>query len=268
MTGGGMIDGNLTMDKATLLNGDCLELMPTLPDGSVDLVVCDLPYGVLNRGNDSARWDSIIPMEPLWKQYRRIIKDNGAIILFSQGMFTAQLMMSAPDLWRYNLIWNKVLTTGMLNAKKMPLRCHEDICVFYKSQPAYHPIMTRGEKLHTGKQTYVAPRKNSCYGSLQYVNGKRENEYEKYPVSVLTFPKPHPSVTVHPTQKSVDLIRYLIMTYSDEGDLVLDNTMGSGTTGVAALMEKRRFVGIEKDAGFFRIAQRRIREAESEPTLF
>ena len=132
-----------------LILGDCLEKMNDIPGGSVDMICTDLPYEVLHKNNPHAQWDRIIPFEPLWEQYERIIKDNGAIVLFAQGMFTAQLMMSNPKLWRYNLIWDKCRVTGFLNANRMPMRCHEDICVFYKSLPTYNPQMEEGKPNHS-----------------------------------------------------------------------------------------------------------------------
>lgn len=131
------------IEPNTIHCGDCLELMPQIADKSIDMILCDLPYGVLNEQSEGGKWDSIIPFQPLWEQYCRIIKDNGAIILFAQGMFTAQLMMSNPKMWRYNLVWDKVLKTGFLNANRMPLRQHEDICVFYKKLPTYNPQMEK-----------------------------------------------------------------------------------------------------------------------------
>ncbi len=146
-----------------ILHGDCLELMKDIPDGSIDMICCDLPYEVLHKNNPNAQWDRLIPFEPLWKHYERIIKRNGAIVLFAQGMFTAQLMMSNPKLWRYNLVWDKKRVTSFLNANRMPMRCHEDICVFYKRLPVYHPQYIDGEPNHSrgnGKHKET----NNCYG--------------------------------------------------------------------------------------------------------
>ena len=244
-----------------LLHGDCLELMKTIPDKSVDMVLCDLPYGVLNKSNPSAKWDSIIPFEPLWEQYKRITKPNAAIVLFSQGMFTARLMMSNPTWWRYNFVWDKVLKNGFLNANRQPLRQHEDICVFSSGQTTYNPQMVKCEphkrnhgKCNMGKQV------NNCYGS--FVSTPTIISDLKFPTSIISVPKQHINgKSYHPTQKPVALLEYLIRTYSNENDIVIDNTMGSGSTGIAAINTNRRFIGIEKDDNYFEIAQKRIGEA-------
>ena len=242
-----------------LIHGDCLVDMKNIPDKSIDMILCDLPYEVLNKGNKSASWDRLLPFDQLWEQYNRIIKDNGAIILFAQGMFTAQLMMSNPNMWRYNLIWDKILTSGFLNAKRMPLRSHEDILVFYKSLPTYNPQMTIGEPLHSKGISYKDKElTNNCYGDMKGTDDLRKGSTEKYPKSIIRFQKPHPSCAVHPTQKSEELCEYLIKTYTNEGETVLDNCMGSGTTGVAAIKTNRSFIGIELDDEYFNIAEERI----------
>ena len=245
-----------------LINGDCLEEMKKIPDGSVDMILCDLPYEVLNKGNKNASWDRLLPFDQLWEQYNRIIKDNGAIVLFAQGMFTAQLMMSNPDMWRYNLIWDKMFVSGFLNAKKMPMRSHEDILVFYKSLPTYNPQMTTGQPLH-GKGTSYRNKDvtNNCYGDIKGTEDDRKGSTEKYPTSIVRFQKPHPSCAVHPTQKSVELCEWLIKTYTNEGETILDNCMGSGTTGVAAINTDRNFIGIELTEKYFKIAEERINSA-------
>lgn len=245
--------------KVELIHGDCLVEMKNIPDKSIDMILCDLPYEVLNKGNKNASWDRLLPFDQLWEQYNRIIKDNGAIILFAQGMFTAQLMMSNPNMWRYNLIWDKILTSGFLNAKRMPLRSHEDILVFYKSLPTYNPQMTIGEPLHSKGISYKDKElTNNCYGDMKGTDDLRKGSTEKYPKSIVRFQKPHPSCAVHPTQKSEELCEYLIKTYTNEGETVLDNCMGSGTTGVAAIKTNRNFIGIELDDEYFNIAKKRI----------
>ena len=242
-----------------LIKGDCLVKMANIPDKSVDMILCDLPYEVLNKGNRHAQWDRLLPFDKLWEQYERVIKDNGAIVLFAQGMFTAQLMMSNPKLWRYNLVWDKVLTSGFLNAKRMPLRSHEDICVFYKELPTYNPQMREGKPLHSKGIAYKDKElTNNCYGSLGATEDSRKGSTEKYPISIVSFQKPHPSIAVHPTQKSVELCEWLIKTYTNEGDVVLDNCMGSGSTGVACANLGRSFIGIEKEQEYFNIAEERI----------
>ena len=246
------------MDNVTLYHGDCLELMGRIPDKSISAVICDLPFGVLSKSNPSAKWDSVIPFEPLCAHYKLVCKDNAAIVLFAQGMFTAKLMMSNPDMWRYNLVWDKGdRITGFLNAKKMPLRSHEDIVVFYKSLPTYNPQFTKGNKNH--HRGNVSNQTNNCYGNFVRTASKNQTD-QKYPKSILRFSKPWMQNN-HPTEKPVDLLRYLIRTYSNEGDTILDNTMGSGSTGVAEVMENRKFIGIEKDDSYFAIAQKRINEA-------
>lgn len=260
---------NADMSEVKLIHGDCLTEMKLIPDASVDMILCDLPYGALNKGNKHAQCDKIIPFGPLWEQYERIIKDNGAIVLFAQGMFSAKLMMSNERLWRYNLIWDKVLTSGFLNAKKMPLRRHEDICVFYKNTPKYHPQMTEGEPLHgKGKSYKNKDLTNNCYGNISATEDVRKGCTEKYPTSILKFKKTHPSVSVHPTQKSVELCEWLIKTYTDEGETVLDNTMGSGSTGVACIRTNRKFIGIELNDEYFGIAQKRISQEQQQLNLF
>jgi DNA modification methylase len=248
--------------------GDCLDIMPKIADKSVDMVLCDLPYQILNKNNPNAQWDRIIPFEPLWEQYNRIIKDNGAIVLFAQGMFTAQLMMSNPKLWRYNLIWSKGRVTGFLNANRMPMRCHEDICVFYKSLPTYNPQMEKSEphQRNHGKGNNESPT-NRCYGN--FVSTPTVISDEKFPKSIIEVKSEHKKGEFyHPTQKPVNLLRYLIRTYTNEDDVVLDNTMGSGSTIVAAIKENRQYIGIEKDEHYFEIANERIAAETSQLSLF
>lgn len=245
-----------------LILGDCLDVLSKIPDKSIDMILCDLPYETLNKGNSNASWDRMIPLQTLWAQYERIIKDNGAIVLFSQGLFTSLLMSSNPKLWRYNLVWDKVLSGGFLNARRMPLRVHEDICVFYKKLPVYNPQMSIGKPLHGRGTAYKSKTlTNNCYGSLNNHDNDREGCTEKFPTSILRFPKPHPSVTVHPTQKPVELCEWLIRTFSNEGDVILDNAMGSGSTGVACVNTGRRFIGIEINEIFFQTASERIKES-------
>ena len=255
------------MEIDRIYQGDCLELIKQLPDKSIDCIICDPPYEVLNKNNKDAQWDRIIPFDELWQQYERVAKDNAAIILFAQGMFTARLMMSNPKLWRYNLIWQKGgRCSGFLNAKKMPLREHEDIVIFYRKQPTYNPQMTKclpHERNHSrGRQQ--GEQTNRCYGEF----GRAENIITdlKYPKSILNFNRPHPQI--HPTQKPVALIQYLIKTYSNENDLILDNCIGSGTTAVAAIKEKRHFIGMELNKEYYDIACKRVKETKMYQSLF
>ena len=209
-----------------LYMGDCLDLMGGVADESVDAIICDLPYQVLHKGNPHAQWDRMLPFEPLWAHYERIIKPKGVILLFGQGMFTSDLMQSNRKMWRYNLIWDKGRTTGFLNANRMPMRSHEDICVFYKSLPVYNPQMSIGEPNHSqGRLEH--PRTNHCYGQfktgrtydydkqIRKVAPTRPNE--KFPQSIIRIAKEHETTVYHPTQKPVNLLRYLIRTYTNEG---------------------------------------------------
>ena len=233
--------------------------MNKIPDNSIDFICTDLPYGQTARN----KWDSVIPFEPLWAQYKRIIKADGAIVLFANGMFTAELMMSNKSMWRYNLIWEKTQPTGFLNAKKMPLRSHEDICVFYKELPTYNPQKTSGHKHKVSK----AQHKRSCKMTFDY------NEYglttydstERYPRSVWKFAKDVQRSALHPTQKPLALIEELVKTYTNEMNTVLDSCMGSGTTGVACRNLNRNFIGIEINEKYFKIAEQRIMEDTKSP---
>lgn len=252
-----------------IYNEDCLEGMKRITDGSVDCIICDLPYEVLNKGNEHAQWDRIIPFEPLWEQYERVIKDNGAIVLFAQGMFTAKLMMSNERLWRYNLIWNKIAPTGFLNANRMPLRRHEDICVFYKTLPKYNPQMEKCEphRHNHDKGSMKGNPKNRCYES--FIDLPTVISDEKFPTSIIDIAKEHSvGKFFHPTQKPVNLIAYLIKTYTNEGETILDNCMGSGTTAIAAIRTKRNFIGFELQKEYYDIANKRIKQEQMQLSLF
>ena len=243
-----------------VIEGDCLEIMKQLPDNSIDMVLCDLPYGTTQN-----KWDSVIPLDELWKQYRRIVKDEGAIVLTSQGMFTAELMVSNPKMFRYKWVWEKSKSTNFLNAKKQPLRKHEDVCVFYKKQPVYHPQMIEGEPYDKGV------RKNQLsgsYGDFQPVHVHSDGK--RYPTDIIYFKTAESEGKVfHPTQKPVG--RYFVRTYTNPGDVVLDNTSGSGSFLVAALLEGRNFIGIEKnenvalfkkgDIDYIQVTKQRLQQA-------
>ena len=221
--------------------------MKDIPDKSIDMILCDLPYGVTRNQKDVS-----LPLDKLWKQYCRIIKDNGCIALFGQGLFFIDLANSNRKMYRYDLIWDKVLTSGFLNAKRMPLRRHEQVAIFYKKQPTYNPQFTIGKPLHSKGVAYkTTPIKNNNYGKFKSTNDERAGSTEKYPTSILKFSKPHPSNTKHPTQKSVELLEYLIKTYTNKNETVLDNCMGSGSTGVACLNTNRNFIGLELDEKYF-----------------
>lgn len=238
-----------------LFQGDCLEIMPWLPNACADMILCDLPYGTTQN-----KWDSIIAFDALWAQYKRVIKPKGAIVLFGSGMFTAMLMYSNQNMWKYNLIWEKTTPTGFLNAKIMPLRCHEDICVFCSGKTTYNPQKTYGHK----RKVSTSMHKRNCVMTDNY--GKHNlstyDSTERYPKSVLTFKTDKQKEAFHPTQKPVALLEYLIRTYTNEGETVLDNTMGSGSTGVACMNTGRKFIGIEKDKSYFEIAKSRIEKAK------
>lgn len=222
--------------------------MKNIPDKSVDMILCDLPYGTTRN-----KWDAIIPFDKLWEQYNRVIADNGAIVLFCDGMFTADLMDSNRKMWRYNLIWDKQRGCDFLNANVKPLKCHEDIAVFYKKKPKYNK-----------QYWYSHPYKMTKNGTLSDNYGDRKPVWsesvdgKRNPLTILSFARD--GSRLHPTQKPVSLCEYLIRTYTDEGDTVLDNCMGSGSTGVAAISTGRNFVGIELDKGYFDIASKRIQE--------
>ena len=220
--------------------GDCLNVMADLPDQSVDLILCDLPYGTTQN-----KWDSVIPLDALWEQYRRIIKPKGVIALSSQGIFTARLMLSNEAWFRYKFVWVKSKPTNFLNARRQPLRQHEDICIFYGSQPNYRPVMAKGEPYNKGtrKAQYTG-----SYGDFKPVQVKSDGE--RYPTDTLyckTAESEAGCRVWHPTQKPVALGRYLIRMFTGEGDVVLDNAFGSGSFLVAAALEGRRFIGIEKN---------------------
>ena len=244
-----------------IYNEDCLEGMKRIPDGSVDCILCDLPYGQLNKSNKHAAWDAVIPFVPLWEQYNRIIKNNGAIVLFAQGMFTAQLMTSNPKMWRYNLIWQKGgRCSGFLNAKRQPLREHEDICVFYKKLPTYNPQMVKclPHQRNHSRGKMEKEQTNRCYGKF----GKAVDIITnlKYPKSILNFKRPHPQI--HPTEKPVALLEYLIKTYTNDGDTVLDSCMGSGSTAIACMNTNRNYIGFELNKEYYDLSIKRIKEYE------
>jgi site-specific DNA-methyltransferase (adenine-specific) len=244
--------------KIDLKCGDCLELMKEIPDKSIDMILCDLPYGVTQNKKDIS-----LPFDKLWEQYNRIIKDNGCIALFGQGLFYVDLINSNRKIFRYDLVWNKVLTSGFLNANHMPLRQHEQIAMFYKKQPTYNPQFTQGKPLHSKGKSYKNKEpKNQNYGKFNNTEDVRAGSTEKYPTSIISFKKCHPSKSLHPTEKSIECLEWLIKTYTNENEVVLDNCMGSGSTGVACVNTNRNFIGIELDNKYFEIAENRIKEAQ------
>lgn len=248
----------------SVILGDCLDIMEKMPDGCIDMILCDLPYGTTQN-----KWDSVIPLEELWKQYKRILKPNGVVVLTSVGMFTAQLMLSQPKMFKYRWIWQKSKATNFLNAKKQPLRKFEDVCVFYKKQPTYNPQMLEGKPYDKGV------RKNQLSGSYgDFQPAHVHSDGLRYPTDIIYFKTAESEGEVwHPTQKPVELGRYLVRTYTNPGDIVLDNTCGSGSFLVSALLEGRNFIGIEKnenialfkekEVDYIEIASKRIKKAFS-----
>lgn len=235
---------DIKTEDVWLMFGDCLERMKKIPDGSVDMILCDLPYGTTQN-----KWDSIVPLDILWSEYKRVCK--GAIVLTAQTPFDKVLGVSNLAMLRYEWVWRKESGTGFLNAKKMPLKDHENVLVFYEKLKTYNAQMRTGFKPYKCKQGHVGTN----YGAVRPENISESNG-ERYPVTVLEFPRDKDKQ--HPTQKPVALMEYLIKTYTNEGETVLDNTMGSGTTGVACRNTNRRFIGIEMDPTYYGIACGRI----------
>lgn len=234
-----------------LMKGDCLEVMKGIASGSVDMVLADPPYGTTQ-----CKWDSVIDLDLMWKELKRIIKPNGAIVITASQPFTSVLTCSNLKMFKYSLVWEKTTATGHLNAKRMFMRAHEDLLVFYNKPPTYNPQMTHGHERKTALNVDRGQKLSDCYGSQ-----KGETSYDstsRYPRSVIKTSTDKQKSKLHPTQKPVALMEYLIKTYTNEGDLVLDFTMGSGTTGVAAKNLNRGFIGIELDQGYFDIAKERI----------
>ena len=253
----------MKQDSANLHLGDCLDIMPTLPSASVDMILCDLPYGTT-----ACKWDTVIPFEPLWGQYKRLIKSDAAIVLFGSEPFSSLLRVSNLKNYRYDWTWDKVTARGHLVAKKRPMAQTECISVFYAEAPTYNPQMVKrpSDKIEVRKTTEYA-RTEIMGGESNAPTNKIYDEW--YPKTIITMSNAGSSVkSVHPTQKPVALCEYLIRTYTNEGEIVLDNTMGSGTTGVACLNTNRRFIGIEREQKYFDIACQRINEARAQQRMF
>ena len=232
-------------------HGDCLEIMKDIPDGSIDMILCDLPYGTTQ-----CKWDTIIPFGPLWEEYRRVAKKNAAIVLTAAQPFTSVLVASNLKEFKYTWVWEKSKATGYLNAKKMPMRAHEDVCVFYRKPPVYNPQKWMSTPYNKG----TAHRPTEVYGKQKEVTVKNDTG-ERYPRTVQYFKTAESEGKVyHPTQKPVSLFQYLIETYSNEGDVVLDTCLGAGTTALAALKSNRNFVGIELDEEYVSISRQRIED--------
>lgn len=249
------VEGTEMQVSARLINGECLAELEKLEPASVDLILCDLPYGTTQ-----CKWDTVLDLKSLFFQYLRVLKPNKAIVLTAQQPFTSNLVMSAPDLFKYDWVWKKPKGTGHLNAKKQPMRDKEDILVFSNGKTPYYPQFSSGTpyKNKAGKDHAASSSMTDSYGA--YTNFRNDNEGKRYPKQVLEFGVVERG-TVHPTQKPVELMEYLIKTYTLPGEVVLDNTMGSGTTGVAALNLSRNFIGIELDQAYFATAATRIKES-------
>lgn len=248
----------------TIYNEDCMEGMKRIPDGSVDCIICDLPYGTTRNA-----WDRVIPLDELWVQYKRIIKERGAIVLFSQMPFTAILASSNLEMLKYEWIWGKAMPTGLLNSNHAPLKVHENILVFSKS--AASPIMGKDKAMIYNPQfdkgePYKARRRGGISNYNSFENTETFNDGSKYyPRDMLFFL--HDKDKFHPTQKPVSLLKYLVLTYSNKGDTILDNCMGSGTTALACIDTGRNFIGFEKEKKYFDIAMQRIAQMKQQPKL-
>lgn len=243
----------MKIDKNTMIDlrqGDCLEVMKDIPDKSVDMILCDLPYGTT-----ACKWDNVIPFEPLWEQYNRIIKDNGAIVLFGSEPFSSKLRLSNLKMYRYDWIYEKSKATLFTQCKKRPLNSHEYIIIFYKKQPVYNAQMSIGKPYRARRN--IKQQKEWLFGVK-----RNDNDGTRYPRTVLKFKSGDRDIRLHPTQKPVALLEYLIKTYTNENELVLDNCMGSGSTGVACVNTNRNFIGIELDENYFNIAKERIENAQ------
>lgn len=250
----------MKMKDIQLYRGDCLEIMKNIPDKSVDMILCDLPYGTTN-----CKWDQVINFEKLWEQYNRIIKNNGAIILFGSEPFSSYLRLSNIEMYRYDWIWQKTKGGGFALANKQPLKRHETISVFYKKQPTYNPIkFVVDEKFRDKRKTFSVPKmsKEDTSQPKMELPPRAKDDGTRFPISVLQF-KSCWGKGQHPTQKPVDLLEYLIKTYTNEEEIVLDNCMGSGSTGVACVNTNRKFIGIELEEKYFEMARNRIEEAQN-----
>lgn len=247
-------------DRVQLYHGDCLELLKNVPDTSVDMVLCDLPYGVTK-----CKWDSVIPFDSLWSAYRRILKPHGVVALFGVEPFSSKLRMSNLEQFKYDWIWEKTNASGFLNAKKQPMRCHETISVFYDGQCTYNPQMIHGQ---TRKVSSANSKKNckktDAYGEHGLTG---YDSTDRYPRSVQVFASDIQKNALHTTQKPIALLEYLILTYTNSGEIVLDNCMGSGSTGVAAVRTGRRFIGMELDDKYFELAKERINKESAQVSL-
>ncbi len=244
--------------KYTLIKGDCLEEMNNIADKSIDMVLCDLPYGCTRN-----KWDVALPFDALWAHYKRVVKTGGVIALFGKQRFTIEVASSNRKLFRYKVVWQKSCGTDFLNANRKPLSAHEDICIFYDKQPVYHPQKRTGfEPYRRDSTSRISSRMSSNIGRFDSSVISASKDGERFPIDVVTFP--YQQSTGHTTAKPVGLLEWLIKTYTDAGMVVLDNCMGSGSTGVACMNTGRAFIGIEKEADFFNTAMCRIKDAANQ----
>jgi DNA modification methylase len=253
-----LLNKKIGMAKIELIKGDCLIEMQNIADGSIDCIICDLPYGTT-----ACKWDIIIPFEPLWEHYKRVIKKDGAIVLFGSEPFSSHLRMSNIDMYKYDWIWEKEQGTNFALSGKQPLREHENISVFYKSQPFYN---NKGDKHETPQKVKRGDNTKSVTSQNNSDHLKESTYTHKTKSTIIKFQRDR--TNIHQTQKPLDLIRYLIQTYTEKNQTILDNTMGSGTTGLACYIEDRNFIGIEMNENYFNIAEKRIKDAQMQPKLF
>ena len=253
--------------KNEVIFGNCLKLLPEIPDNSIDFILTDLPYGVLNTGNEHAAWDEKIDLDALWPEYWRVLKPGGVVALFAQGMFTAELMQSQSRYWRYNWTWEKTDgVTGFLNAKREPLRCTEDICIFYQSKPTYNPQMEENTGRFNHGQKFMSTG-NKCYGTTKRTKPQEITDTH-YPKNILRFPRDNARAALYPAQKPIALLRYFIRTYTNEGETVLDSCVGSGSTRIAAWEENRNFIGFELNQKAYELQKRRFEEHTAQMSMF
>lgn len=250
---------SVNINDNILINADCFDVFPFIEDKSIDAIITDLPYGTTK-----CKWDSILDLDKLWESYKRILKDNGVVVLFAQTPFDKVLGCSNLKWLKYEWIWEKTQATGFLNAKRMPMKAHENILIFYNKPPKYNPQKTKGHKpMNTYTKRPEVQNKTSIYGEMkQVISGGGETD--RYPRSVQVFSsdkqKNKNNGTIHPTQKPLSLLEMLVKTYTDEGDIVLDNTMGSGTTNLACLKLNRKSIGIEKEEEYYNISIKRFND--------
>ena len=240
------------MELNKIYNEDCLEGMKRIPDGSVDMILCDLPYGTT-----ACKWDAVIPFEPLWEQYERIVKDNGAIVLTATQPFTSALVMSNPKMFSHSWVWKKTKATNYVQARKKPMKYHEDIVVFSKKQHTYNPQMRKGFKPYKKIERETYDKDAAVFRDTVKRGRVTQSDGERYPSTVIEFANPN-NKSIHPTQKPAPLFEYLIKTYTNEGETVLDNCIGSGTTAIASIRTGRNYIGFELDEEYYKVAQKRI----------